>query len=149
MTGDVGGELRLGPVPPAVPSAARVELRLGADQANLTVARSVARSTAAMLDADLDTISDLTLAVDEVCSTLIRLAAPGEPVELTFRRSAAAMTVDASVVAVDDAGPDTGTFGWQILDALVDQVSFAVRPDPRGRPVVRITLVLTRTAGAG
>ncbi|WP_035304741.1 hypothetical protein [Actinokineospora inagensis] len=131
------------------PVRGRVAVRVRADLANLPVLRTVAGVLAAGLDDDPDTWADLTLAVDEVAATLVGLAAPGAVLECAFVPHAGALEVDASVEAVDDAGPDTTSFGWQVLTALADSVECGVAPGSDGRPKVHINVLRTGTAGAG
>ncbi|WP_018681141.1 ATP-binding protein [Actinokineospora enzanensis] len=147
--GFVPGYLPLRGLPGMAPVGERVEMRVTAHLANLPVVRSVAGTVAAMLDLDLDAISDLTLAVDEVCSTLIGLAAPGAQVTCEFVHGPATVGFEASVPAVDGGGADPESFGWQVLAALVDRVTHDVRPDAEGRPVARIAVSRARTAGGG
>ncbi|PZS33659.1 MAG: hypothetical protein DLM61_04825, partial [Pseudonocardiales bacterium] len=55
------------------PSPAVVELRLPARAALIPTVRTVASDLAGRADLDLDAIDDLRMAVDEACTTLVRL----------------------------------------------------------------------------
>ncbi len=132
-------------VPP--PSGNRIELRLDADLANLPIVRSVAGTVAAMLDHDLDAIADLTLAVDEVCSTLIGLAAPGATLTALFVRDDGDVYFEANARTCGGALPDTSSFGWRVLTTLADQATCWTRAGQDGLPTVHISVVRGRQAG--
>ncbi|GLZ39523.1 hypothetical protein [Actinokineospora sp. NBRC 105648] len=131
------------------PVGERVELRVPASLANLPVVRSVAGTLATLLDQDLDAVSDLILAVDEVCSTLIGLAVPGATVDCVFGVGGPRVSFEASVDARPGAVPDTSSFGWQVLTTLTQHVGCEVRPGPGGSHSVCISIVRGRTAGTG
>src|ERR1700753_2209370 len=61
-----------------------VEVRTSATAALIPTIRAVASDLAARADFDLDAISDLRMAVDEACTTLVDLAAPTSALQTTF-----------------------------------------------------------------
>jgi serine/threonine-protein kinase RsbW len=63
------------PFEQAAPAGDEIEVRVGADPAQLPVLRAVASVVAMRQDFDLDAISDLKMAVDEACSMLVLNAA--------------------------------------------------------------------------
>lgn len=99
-----------------------IELRVDADLAHLAVIRAVVSNLAVGQDFDLDTIADLKLAVDEVCSALITRATPGSTLSCRFRLSADDIVVQASTLTRDDQLPSQESFGWKVLTTLADSV---------------------------
>ncbi|MGW0519750.1 ATP-binding protein [Crossiella sp. NPDC003009] len=122
---------------PAIPP---VEVRIAATALQISSVRAVAADLAMREDFDLDAIADLKLAVDEVCSTLVRLAAPGVVLSCEFRPAAGEITVRAGVLSASDALPRKDSFGWQVLSTLTDSVQATVEPAQDGFHLVRIEL---------
>lgn len=98
-----------------------VEMRLAADAVQLPVVRAVAVNVAMRADFDLDAISDLGLAVDEACSSLILLAHPQAQLTCRFRLGPDELVFRASVPS-EQGLPSTRTFGWRVLRTLTDHV---------------------------
>src|SRR3954462_4185143 len=90
-----------------------VEVRTSATAALIPTIRAVASDLAARADFDLDAISDLRMAVDEACATLVDLAAPATSLLCTFPVRNDHIEVYAQVTA-DQPGTEvsTDTFGW-------------------------------------
>lgn len=97
-----------------------IELRVDADPSHLSVIRAVAGNLAMGQDFDLDTIADLKLAVDEVCSVLITRATTGATLVCRFAVTADEITVHASTLTRDDVLPGQESFGWKVLTTLTD-----------------------------
>jgi serine/threonine-protein kinase RsbW len=105
-----------------------VELRLVADLGQLFVVRALAATIAIRQDFALDAVEDVKLAVDEICSTLVPRAAPGEQLSCRFTASEGRISVLAAVVS-DSATPvDEETFGWRVLTTLTDEARSSVTP---------------------
>jgi serine/threonine-protein kinase RsbW len=125
--------------------AAVVEVRTSATAALIPTIRAVASDLAARADFDLDAISDLRMAVDEACATLVDVAAPATMLQCTFRVHAEHIEVHAHVRGGSaDAAVSTDTFGWRVLQTLADHVEAfrqdnADGADPAG-PTVGIRL---------
>ena len=98
-----------------------------ASAAQLPVLRAIATSIALRADADLDLVADLRLAVDEVCSTLIRSAGPEEPLRCRFASSEDSVRLDASVWS-EQREPVEDELGRLLVASLADQVSSGARP---------------------
>lgn len=141
-------ERELAHVEPETAAANLVEVRVAADPAQLAVMRAVAGDLAMRADYDVDSIADLRLAVDEACTTLIRLAAPAASLVCRFRTGDDRLSMTAEVLSDDAFGPRKDTFSWRVLSALADVVSTSVEPDPaaNGSHLVRIELTKGRTA---
>ncbi|SDC24828.1 ATP-binding protein [Actinokineospora iranica] len=124
----------------SVPDTAQadVELRLRADLANLPVVRGVSATVAMGADFTVDEIDDLRLAVDEVCSQLITLAAPGALLDCRFHLDADGIRFRASTRSRDGRPPATDSFGWHVLRTLADEVDAGVGEGVR--PPVHIVI---------
>lgn len=105
---------------PAIGTRDDVEVRLGADAVHLPVVRAVAVNIAMRADLDLDAISDLELAVDEACSSLIVIAAAESLLTCRFTVGDEDITVRVSVESTEPA-PSQGTFGWRVLTTLTER----------------------------
>lgn len=99
-----------------------VELRITPRLESLAVVRMLVGAIATFEDLDVDTVADLRLAIDELCTQLIRSAAPDATLtvivdprddEVTIKASAACDRTD--VLASD-------SFSWHVLTSLVDDV---------------------------
>jgi serine/threonine-protein kinase RsbW len=124
-----------------------VEVRIEASAAQISAVRVVAADLAARQDYDLDAVSDLRMAVDEACATLVPLAAPGTMLSCRFVVGADKIEVVVTVVTAEPAQVPQNTFGWRILSTLTDQVrAFTVDGDPTvgQRPQVGIKLCVRR-----
>jgi serine/threonine-protein kinase RsbW len=118
-----------------------VEVRTAASAALIPTIRAVASDLAARADFDLDAISDLRMAVDEACATLVDLAAPSSTLTCTFRVQAERIEVKAQVEAAQDGiSVSTDTFGWRVLQTLADHVEAQRSQGNGGAPVVGIRL---------
>lgn len=100
--------------------AAPVEVRVNADPALIPSVRAVAADLAARADFDLDAVSDLRMAVDEVCSALVPLAAPGGQLRCGFWVADGAIEVVSRVPVESGATLRQDTFGWRVLTTLTD-----------------------------
>jgi serine/threonine-protein kinase RsbW len=100
-----------------------VEVRTSASASLIPTIRAVASDLAARADFDLDAISDLRMAVDEACATLVDVAVPGSSLRCTFDVREELIRVHAEVETGDVATPvSTDTFGWRVLQTLADEV---------------------------
>jgi serine/threonine-protein kinase RsbW len=104
--------------------ASTVEVRTSASAALIPTIRAVASDLAARADFDLDAISDLRMAVDEACATLVDVAAPSSVLRCTFLVRPERIEVHAQVRAGHpDSAVSTDTFGWRVLQTLADEVT--------------------------
>ena len=120
-----------------------IEIRVGADPAQLPVLRAVANVLAMRRDFDLDAISDMKMGVDEACSMLILKAAKGSVLTCQFFPGKGEVRMVATALSDSDDWPDAGSFGWHVLSTLADEVDASVSPaaaDPGGF-LLRIELV--------
>jgi serine/threonine-protein kinase RsbW len=103
--------------------ASSVEVRTSASASLIPTIRAVASDLAARADFDLDAISDLRMAVDEACATLVDIAAPKSTLLCTFLVRFDRIEVHAQVQAGADITVATDTFGWRVLQTLADDVT--------------------------
>jgi serine/threonine-protein kinase RsbW len=100
-----------------------VEVRISAQPALIPTVRAVASDLAGRADFDLDAISDLRMAVDEACTTLIGLAPKDGMLSCRFEISLDRIEVTVSAKAEQaDASVSTESFGWRVLETLADEV---------------------------
>lgn len=99
-----------------------VEVRIPASAAQISAVRVVAADLAARQDFDLDAVSDLRLAVDETCATLVGLAAAGATLSCRFLAGADFIEVFVTVATAPGVVVQQTGFGWQVLTTLADEV---------------------------
>ncbi|MGW6693862.1 ATP-binding protein [Rhodococcus sp. NPDC054953] len=110
-----------------------MEVRVGGGFEELPLLRAVTEAVALLGDFTLDEVSDVTLAVDEVCSVLIRDALPGAELVCRLTPTVGALRVGVSTDTATDHHPDERTFGWHVLRTLTDNLSAHRYPlDPNG-----------------
>ena len=124
-----------------------VEVRTSATAALIPTIRAVASDLAARADFDLDAISDLRMAVDEACATLVDAADPSSVLQCRFLVRPERIRVQAEVEA---AKPDivlsTDTFGWRVLQTLADEVEVLHEPAAEGQRAT-VGIRLDKSAG--
>jgi serine/threonine-protein kinase RsbW len=101
---------------------AEVRLSIPADGAYIAVPRSVVGNLAARNNFTVDEIDDLRIAVDEACALLLPQASDGV-LDCVFEIDPPLMRVSTSALVPNDWKPDTGSFGWTVLTALVESVA--------------------------
>ncbi len=106
----------------------RVDVRMPADGAYLSVLRTATAGLAARLDFTLDEIEDMRIAVDEACAMLLSQAIPGSDLDCGFMLGLDAMTIRVSVRCLAPQVPADDTFAWTVLTALAGSVDAQVGP---------------------
>jgi serine/threonine-protein kinase RsbW len=126
----------------ALDGVSTVEVRTTASAALIPTIRAVASDLAARADFDLDAISDLRMAVDEACATLVDVAAPTSSLTCVFHVRPERIEVHAEVQAdKPDTTVSTDTFGWRVLQTLADEVEVRHEAGAEGsRPTLGIRL---------
>lgn len=126
-----------------------VLLSVPADPDYLAVVRSACAQVGTKLGCSLTEVSDLRLAVDEICGLLLRWAGSrwtegpaGGNLECRFLITDSELRVVVGVEAGEFAPPAGDDFGWAIMTALVDDVRWHVEG-----PRVRVEILKRRPAG--
>lgn len=122
-----------------------IEVRIGANPAHLSVVRAVAADLAMRADFDLDAISDLKMAVDEVCSELVSRSVDGAVLVCRFGVDGEQIHFTAEAPVTSASTPSRESFGWRVLSALTDSVNTWVVPDG-DHQVLRMDLIKRRVA---
>ncbi|CAJ1502125.1 anti-sigma factor [[Mycobacterium] kokjensenii] len=123
-----------------------VELRVAPRLESLAVVRMLVGAIATYEDLDVDTVADLRLAIDELCTQLIRSAAPGAMLTVVVDPRDDDVSVRASAPGSGAEVLTPGSFSWHVLTALVDDVqTFHQGNDSDGAvPVFGATLISRR-----
>jgi serine/threonine-protein kinase RsbW len=118
-----------------------IELRLAPRAEAIATVRTVAADVSGRADFDLDTVSDIRMAVDEACNQVARHADPTHHLRVEFRIGGGSLRVTISARAdAGHGGIDTSGFGWHVLDALTDELETEYGAGPHGDEViVRLT----------
>ena len=125
----------------AHPGPAVVELRLSARAALIPTVRTVAADLAGRADLDLDAIDDLRMAVDEACTTLVRLTTGDDMLICVFTLDTDRIEVSVRTRAAQrGAQVSTESFGWRVLQTLADEVT-TYADDPTDPDSIGIALV--------
>ncbi len=126
-----------------------IELRVAARLENLAVLRTLVGAVGAYEDLDFDAVADLRLAVDEVCTRLIRSATPEATLAVVVDPRDDELVVEASAICDNYDVVTPGSFSWHVLTSLADDVQTFHDDgrEPAGGGVFGVTLT-TRRAGS-
>ena len=125
-----------------------IELRVAAKLENLAVLRTLVGAVGTFEDLDFDAVADLRLAVDEVCTRLIRSAVPGATLAIVVDSRDDELVVETSTTCDNHDVLTPGSFSWHVLTSLTDDVqTFQDGSGPEGHGIFGVTLT-TRRAGA-
>ena len=113
----------------------RVDLRLPADPAYLSLLRTTTAGLAARMSFTLEEIDELRIAVDEAAALLLPDIIDGELVA-GFAVSSDLLEVTVAAHTAADHRPTEGSFAWTVLTALAGEV--ALDTDPEGRSQLRL-----------
>ncbi len=127
-----------------------VELHVAARLENLAMLRTLVGAIGTFEDLDFDAVADLRLAVDEVCTRLIRSATPGRNAGRRGRPARRQLVVEASAACDTHDVVAPGSFSWHVLTSLADDVQTfhdGREPNETGS-VFGITLTARRVASS-
>src|ERR1700758_2771359 len=125
-----------------------IELRVAAQLENLAVLRTLVGAVGTFEDLDFDAVADLRLAVDEVCTRLIRSATPDATLAIVVDPRDDELVVEASAACDTHDVVAPGSFSWHVLTWLGGDVhTFHDGRAPDRGGVFGVTLT-TRRAGA-
>ncbi|WP_418001119.1 anti-sigma factor [Mycobacterium haemophilum] len=125
-----------------------VELHVAARLENLAVLRTLVGAIGTFEDLDFDAVADLRLAVDEVCTRLIRSATEDATLVVVVDPHNDELVVQASAACTTHDVVAPGSFSWHVLTSLTDDVAtFHDGRDPtKTGSVFGITLTARRAA---
>jgi serine/threonine-protein kinase RsbW len=112
------------------PLSDRVVIRIPATTKHVALVRATATSLAAMLDFTYDRITDLHIAIDEICSRILATSTPpARRLEVTFTLEDGALQIQACGDAPTRSDiPFLTTWSKAILESVTDGVE-VVSPD--------------------
>lgn len=109
-----------------------VELHVAARLENLALLRTLVGAIGTFEDLDFDAVADLRLAVDEVCTRLIRSATPDAMLAVVVDPREDVLIVEASAECETHDVVAPGSFSWHVLTSLADDVqTFQDGRDPK------------------
>lgn len=124
-------------------NALPAQLRVAASASQLTIVRAVAAAIAGAANFDLDSISDVRLAVDEACTQLLRHATKDATLFCSFEPDDQKLRVTVGVWPLASQPTQQKTFGWHVLCSLTDhaEMTTLVLPDDpmQSTPAVSFT----------
>jgi serine/threonine-protein kinase RsbW len=125
-----------------------VELQVAARLENLAMLRTLVGAIGTFEDLDFDAVADLRLAVDEVCTRLIRSATPAATLTVVVDPRDDELVVEAFAACNTHDVVAPGSFSWHVLTSLADDVqTFHDGRDPdESGSVFGITLTAPRAA---
>ncbi|MGH3968328.1 MAG: anti-sigma factor [Mycobacterium sp.] len=127
-----------------------IEVRVAARLENLAVLRTLVGAVGTFEDLDFDAVADLRLAVDEVCTRLIRSAAPGATLAVVVDPAEDEVVVEASAACQTADVVTPGSFSWHVLTSLADDVkTFHDGQGPESSGGTFGIILTTRRSGAG
>jgi serine/threonine-protein kinase RsbW len=106
-----------------------VDIRVPAGPVHLSSIRVVAAAAAQRARFDAATVAELTLAVDEACSLLIRRASDGARLTCHFSMGDRVLLFTAQVSSPTTWVPKATSFCWRVMSSLTDSVSTRVDTD--------------------
>jgi serine/threonine-protein kinase RsbW len=102
-----------------------VTLTMPATSPHLRLARLVASGVASLSDVDFDTIEDLRIAVDELCTLLLDAADDGAHLHLSYHVGDGVVGVDGSVPVPDGTPLELPELTRTILETVIDRYDVA------------------------
>jgi serine/threonine-protein kinase RsbW len=120
-----------------------VEIRMLARMDRVPGVRAMAADMAMREDFDLDAISDLRLAVEEACATVLANTDPDSELVCRLLVSQAEVRISAQVTLPDGREPAVGPLSLRILRTLSDSVDYWTSNDDDVR-TFHVQLVKTR-----
>ena len=99
-----------------------VELHVAARLENLAMLRTLVGAIGTYEDLDFDAVADLRLAVDEVCTRLIRSATADATLVVVVDPQGNELVVEASAECDTHDVVSPGSFSWHVLTSLADDV---------------------------
>ncbi len=99
-----------------------MEFHIAARLENLAMLRTLVGAVGTFEDLDFDAVADLRLAVDEVCTRLIRSATAGATLVMVVDPHDDKLVINASATCRNYDVVTPGSFSWHVLTSLADDV---------------------------
>lgn len=126
-----------------------IELRVAPRLENLAVVRMLVGAVGTFEDLDVDAVADLRLAIDELCTQLIRSATPDATLVVLIDPRDDEVLVRASTACDNADALRPGSFSWHVLKSLTDKAQlFHDGSEPGGQGDVFGVTLTTRRAGS-
>jgi hypothetical protein len=107
----------------------QVTIRIPATTRHVALVRATATTLAALLDFTYDRLTDLHIAIDEVCSRILATSSPrASRLEVTFTLQEGGMKIDARGDSPIKSGEEfLTTWSKAILDSVTEHMHVGVR----------------------
>ncbi|WP_149360606.1 ATP-binding protein [Lolliginicoccus suaedae] len=106
------------------PEGVSVDIAIRADIHYLPVFREIVKSVGKASGLVTDDIDDMQLAVDEIATTLIEIAATGSEVTCSIEDNGAALCVTMTAECAAAPLPRTNSFRWHVVRTLADDLDW-------------------------
>lgn len=123
-----------------------VELTVSADVSRLSIIRSVVERTLYLDDWTVDEVTDVKIAIDEICSQLMSATVPGGRLRVTISVGPEGSVAEAAGSVVPGFEIDTTGFGWRVVTTLSDAQTIA-SVDQRDHRDLTVVFGKSRIAG--
>ncbi|WP_420749726.1 anti-sigma factor [Rhodococcus sp. O3] len=132
MTQTASRPMPSAPEPEPGGAAIPTTLSVPALHAQLPVIRMLTEVVAMHSGCTLDQVSDLKLAVDQICTLLIDAAAPATEITCRFHGGREVFDIEVTATTVRSWRPEPDSLDWRIVELLADTVSASETPAPNG-----------------
>ncbi|MCB1026323.1 MAG: ATP-binding protein [Microthrixaceae bacterium] len=132
----------------AAPIGGPITLGFPARPEPVRLARLVSAAVAGSVDATIDDIEDLRIAVGEACAILVGHASPTGRVDITIEAGPDAIGFQAALVGGTRPDPQVDDLAQMVLESLADDVELRV-DDAGARLSFRWPVVSAGAVGAG
>lgn len=114
---------------PVAPTTLSVPALMG----ELPVIRMLTEVVAMHGGCTLDQVSDLKLAVDQICTLLIEVAVPATEITCRFHTGSDVLRVEVTATTTGPWGPAPDSLEWRILEVLADTIAASEVVAPNGQ----------------